>query len=56
MGEGGLETLEKLVGCTLDEAFALLSGRGILATDWQPADKNASQPSAWSELEGTETP
>ncbi len=56
MGEGGLETLEKLIGCTLEEAFALLSGRGVLATNWQPAKKNASQPGAWSELEGTETP
>ena len=56
MGEGGLETLEKLIGCTLDEAFALLSGRGVLATNWQPAKKNASQPGEWSELEGTETP
>jgi integrase len=56
MGEGGLETLEKLIGCTLEEAFALLSGRGVLATSWQPANKNASQPGAWSELEGTETP
>ena len=56
MGEGGLETLEKLIGCTLEEAFALLSGRGVLATSWQPANKNASQPGAWSELEGTATP
>jgi Phage integrase family len=32
MGEGGLQTLEKLTGCTLDEAFALLSARGV----WQP--------------------
>jgi integrase len=53
MGEGGLHTLEKLTGCTLDEAFALLSARGVFATNWQPADKNASQPGAWSELEGT---
>jgi integrase len=56
MGEGGVQTLEKLIGCTLDEAFALLSGRGVLATNWQPANKNASQPGPWSELEGTETP
>jgi hypothetical protein len=32
MGEGGLQTLDKLIGCTLDEAFALLSRRGV----WQP--------------------
>ena len=31
MGDGGVQTLEKLIGCTLDEAFALLSGRGVLA-------------------------
>ena len=56
MGEGGLQTLEQAIGCTIAEAFTLLSGRGILATNWQPANKNASQPRAWSELEGTETP
>jgi len=32
MGEGGLETLEKLIGCTLEEAFALLPAAGF----WQP--------------------
>jgi|tagenome__1003787_1003787.scaffolds.fasta_scaffold18844309_2 hypothetical protein len=56
MGEGGLETLEKLIGCTLEETFALLPA----AASWQPignpTKKNASQPGAWSELEGTETP
>jgi integrase len=56
MGEGGLQTLEKLIGCTLDEAFALLSGRGVLATIGNRPKKNASQPGPWSELEGTETP
>jgi hypothetical protein len=45
MGDGGLETLERLVGCTLEEAFALLSGRGVLATNWQPAKKKRL--SAW---------
>jgi hypothetical protein len=44
MGEGGLETLEKLIGCTLEEAFALLSGRGVLATNWQPAIKMPPSP------------
>jgi hypothetical protein len=44
MGEGGLETLEKLIGCTLEEAFALLSGRGVLATNWQPANKMPPSP------------
>ena len=42
MGEGGLQTLETLIGCTLDEAFALLSGRGFLVGN--SADNNASQP------------
>ena len=55
MGEGGPQPPERLIGCTLDEAFALLSGRRVLATNWQPANKNASQPGPWSELEGTET-
>ena len=44
MGEGGLQTLEKLIGCTLEEAFALLSGRGVLATNWQPANKMPPSP------------
>ena len=56
MGDGGVQMLEMAIGCTLEEALALLSGRGVLATNWQPATKNASQPDAWSELEGTETP
>jgi hypothetical protein len=56
MGEGGLQTLEKLIGCTLDEAFALLSGRVVLATNLATGQQNASQPGPWSELEGTETP
>jgi hypothetical protein len=44
-----------VIGCTLSEAFTLLSGRGVLATNRQPAKKNASQPDALSELEGAET-
>jgi hypothetical protein len=55
MGDAGVETLEKVIGCTLGEAFTLLSGRGVLATNRQPAMKNASQPDARSELEGAET-
>jgi hypothetical protein len=33
-----------------------ISRRGVMATNWQPANKNASQPGPWSELEGTDTP
>ena len=44
MGDGGVQVLEKVIGCTLDEAFALLSGRGVLSTNCPPAEKNASQP------------
>jgi hypothetical protein len=29
MGDGGVQMLETVIGCTLDEAFALLSGRGF---------------------------
>ena len=29
MGDGGLEAREKLVGCTLEEGFALLSAGGF---------------------------
>ena len=43
-GRAASRPSKKLIGCTLDEAFALLSGRGVLATNWQPADKSASQP------------
>jgi hypothetical protein len=32
MGEGGVETLEKTIGCTLSHAFALLSGRRVVST------------------------
>ena len=55
MGDGGLEAREKLVGCTLEEAFALLSGRGVLSTNCPPAQENASQPETWRGLERAET-
>ena len=45
MGDGGLEAREKLVGCTLEEAFALLSGRGVLSTNCSPAGKWPPSPS-----------
>lgn len=55
MGDGGVQMLETVIGCTLDEAFALLSGRGVLSTNCPPAQKNASQPETWNGLEGAET-
>jgi hypothetical protein len=39
MGQGGIEALETLIGCTLPEAFILLSGRGVLSTNCPPAEK-----------------
>jgi hypothetical protein len=39
MGDGGVEMLETAIGCILDEAFALLSGRGVLSTNCPPAQK-----------------
>jgi integrase len=55
MGEGGVQTLEQAIGCTIAEAFTLLSGRGVLAPNRHPSEKKASQPEAWSGLEGAET-
>jgi hypothetical protein len=31
MGEGGVQTLEQAIGCTIADAFTLLSGRGVVA-------------------------
>jgi hypothetical protein len=47
MGDGGVQVLETVIGCTLDEAFALLSGRGVLSTNCPPVGKDASQPETW---------
>jgi hypothetical protein len=55
MGDGGVEMLETAIGCILDEAFALLSGRGVLSTNCPPAQKSASQLGVRNELEGAET-
>jgi hypothetical protein len=55
MGEGGVQTLEQAIGCTIAEAFTLLSGRGVLAPNRHPSEKKAAQPEAWSGLEGAET-
>jgi hypothetical protein len=29
MGDSGVETLEQVIGCTLTEAFTMVSGRGL---------------------------
>ena len=55
MGEGGLQTLEQAIGCTIAEAFTLLSGRDVLALNRHPSEKEASQLGEQSELEGAET-
>ena len=39
MGEGGVQTLEQVIGCAIAEAFTLLSGRGVLAPNWHPSEK-----------------
>jgi hypothetical protein len=51
MGDAGVDTLETVVGCTLTDAFTLLSGRGVSS----PKRKSASQPDAWKGLAGAET-
>ena len=43
MREGGVQTLEQAIGCTIAEAFTLLSGRGVLAPNRHPSEKKASQ-------------
>jgi hypothetical protein len=55
MGEGGVETLEQAIGCTIAEAFTVLSGRGVLASNRHPSEKKASQLGERSELEGAKT-
>jgi hypothetical protein len=39
MGDGGLDTLETAIGWTLDEAFSMVSGRGVSSTNRLPAEK-----------------
>ncbi len=36
MGDGGVEALEGVLGCTVDEGFATLSGRGVLGPNKDP--------------------
>jgi integrase len=55
MGDAGVETLERVIGCSMTDAFALLSGRGVLSPNRHPDAKSAPQPETWTELEGAET-
>jgi integrase len=55
MGDAGVETLEKAIGCSLTDAFTLLSGRGVLSPNRHPDAKGAPQPDSWRGLEGAET-
>jgi hypothetical protein len=55
VGEGGVQTLEQAIGCTIAEAFTLLSGPGVVAPNWHPGEKRASQLGGQSELDGAET-
>ena len=55
MGEGGVQTLEQTIGCTIAEAFTLFSGRGVLAPNRHPSEKKASQLGGQGELEGGDT-
>jgi hypothetical protein len=43
MGGVAVETLEKVLGCTLDEALATYSGRGGLGSEWVVSPKTAPQ-------------
>ncbi len=42
LGDGGVETLESALGCTLDEARLILEGRVVLGTKPERATKKAS--------------
>jgi hypothetical protein len=39
MRAGGVQTLERAIGCTIAEASTLLSGRGVLAPNRHPSEK-----------------
>jgi integrase-like protein len=51
MREGGVQTLEQAIGCTIAEAFTLLSGRAVLAPNWHPSEKRPPN-SRWPERAG----
>ena len=44
MGGAAVETLEKVLGCTIEEAFATFSGRESLWTQSVPGAKIVSSP------------
>ena len=43
MGGEAVERLEKVLGCTIKEAFVTYSGREGLGTQWTPGPEIASQ-------------
>jgi hypothetical protein len=43
MGGAAVETLEKVLGCTLDEALMSYSGRGGLGSQWVVSPKTLPQ-------------
>ena len=43
MGGGGIATLERVLGCTIEEALAIYSGREGLGTQWVPGAKNVPE-------------
>jgi hypothetical protein len=43
MGGGAIETLERVLGCTIEEALASYSGREGLGTQWVPGAKNVPE-------------
>ena len=43
MGGGAIETLERVLGCTIEEALATYSGREGLGTQWVPGARNVPE-------------
>lgn len=52
MGGGGVETLERVVGGTVEDAFAVLSGRGVSGPNTDPAVKKPSRAAEMARREG----
>jgi hypothetical protein len=42
IGGGAIKTLERVLGCTLQEALATYSGRGVCVPNGHPARKSTS--------------
>ena len=55
MGDGGVETLEKAIGCTHRRGLHTAFRPGRFVTNRHPSEKKASQLGGQSELEGAET-